>query len=105
MQNVYLAFYRRIQRYGHLDVLFPRAFLLKMLRREIIEQYVEREKRSFSALEDVPQERLRDETPLDPKDIKSLSAALLDLRSQLGGGQSAPEPLTVRFVDLDGAEE
>ena len=51
------------------------------------------------------QERLRDETPLDPKDIKSLSAALLDLRSQLGGGQSAPEPLTVRFVDLDGAEE
>ena len=51
------------------------------------------------------QERLRDETPLDPKDIKSLSAALLDLRSQLGGGQSAPEPLTVRFVDLDGAGE
>ena len=51
------------------------------------------------------QERLRDETPLDPKDIKSLSAALLDLRSQLGGGHSAPEPLTVRFVDLDGAEE
>ena len=51
------------------------------------------------------QERLRDETPLDPKDIKGLSAALLDLRSQLGGGQSAPEPLTVRFVDLDGAEE
>lgn len=51
------------------------------------------------------QARLRDETPLDPKDIKSLSAALLDLRSQLGGGQSAPEPLTVRFVDLDGAEE
>ena len=51
------------------------------------------------------QERLRDETPLDPKDIKSLSAALLDLRSQLGGGQSAPEPLTVRFVDLGGAEE
>ncbi len=51
------------------------------------------------------QERLRDETPLDPKDIKSLSAALLDLRSQLGGGQSAPESLTVRFVDLDGAEE
>ena len=61
VQNVYLAFYRRIQRYGHLDVLFPRAFLLKMLRREIIEQYAEREKRSFSALEDVPQERLRDE--------------------------------------------
>ena len=51
------------------------------------------------------QERLRDETPLDPKDIKSLSAALLDLRSQLGGGQSAPEPLTVLFVDLDRAEE
>ena len=34
LQNVYLSFYRRIERYGHLDVLFPKAFLLKMLKRE-----------------------------------------------------------------------
>ncbi len=61
LQNVYLSFYRRIQRYGHLDVLFPKSFLLKMLKREIIEQYAEREKRAVRLLDDVPEERLRDE--------------------------------------------
>ncbi len=60
LQNVYLSFYRRIERYGHLDVLFPKAFLLKMLKREIIEQYAEREKHAVRPLEDVPQERLKD---------------------------------------------
>ena len=61
LQNVYLSFYRRIERYGHLDVLFPKAFLLKMLKREIIEQYAEREKHAVRPLEDVPQERLKDD--------------------------------------------
>ena len=61
LQNVYLAFYRRIERYGHLDVLLPKAFLLKMLKREIIEQYAEREKHAVRLLEDVPEERLRDD--------------------------------------------
>ena len=61
LQNIYLAFYRRIERYGHLDVLFPKAFLLKMLKREIIEQYAEREKHAVRLLEDVPEERLRDD--------------------------------------------
>ncbi len=61
VQNVYLAFYRRMERYGHLDVLFPRAFLLKMLKREIMEQYAEREKRSVRLLDDVPEERLKDD--------------------------------------------
>ena len=61
VQNVYLDFYRRIQRYGHLDVLFPKAFLLKMLKREIITAYAERDKRHLRSLEDVPEERLRDD--------------------------------------------
>ena len=61
LQNVYLDFYRRIQRYGHLDVLFPKSFLLKMLKREIIEQYAEREKRNLRSLEDVSEERLKDD--------------------------------------------
>ena len=61
LQNVYLSFYRRIERYGHLDVLFPKAFLLKMLKREIIERYAEREKHAVRPLEDVPQERLKDD--------------------------------------------
>ena len=61
VQNVYLDFYRRIERHGHLDVLFPRAFLLKMLKREIMEHYAEREKRPVRPLEDVPEERLKDD--------------------------------------------
>ena len=61
VQNVYLDFYRRIQRYGHLDVLFPKAFLLKMLKREIIERYAERERHAVRLLDDVPEERLKDD--------------------------------------------
>ena len=61
VQNVYLAFYRRIERYGHLDVLFPKAFLLKMLKREIIQKYAEREKRNLRPLEEVPEDRLKDD--------------------------------------------
>ncbi len=61
LQNVYLSFYRRIERYGHLDVLFPKAFLLKMLKREILERYAEREKHAVRLLEDVPEDRLRDD--------------------------------------------
>lgn len=61
VQNVYLSFYRRIERYGHLDVLFPRAFLLKMLKREIIQKYAEREKRNLRPLEEVPEDRLKDD--------------------------------------------
>ena len=61
VQNVYLDFYRRIERYGHLDVLFPKVFLLKMLKREIIARYAERDKRNLRPLEDVPEERLKDD--------------------------------------------
>ena len=65
LQNVYLDFYRRVERYGHLDVLFPKAFLLKMLKREIIECYAEREKRSLRSLEDVSEERLKDDVTFE----------------------------------------
>jgi RNA polymerase sigma-70 factor (ECF subfamily) len=61
LQNVYLDFYRRIERYGHMDVLFPKAFLLKMLKREIIECYAERQKQPLRPLEDVSEDRLSDD--------------------------------------------
>lgn len=35
LQNVFTAFYRRISRFGHMDILVPKAYLLRMLRREI----------------------------------------------------------------------
>ena len=46
-------------------MLFPKAFLLKMLKREIIERYAEREKRDLRPLEDVPEERLKDDVDLE----------------------------------------
>jgi RNA polymerase sigma-70 factor (ECF subfamily) len=61
LQNVYLDFYRRIERYGHMDVLFPKAFLLKMRKREIIECYAERQKQPLRPLEDVSEDRLSDD--------------------------------------------
>ena len=61
LQSVYMDFYRRIQRYGHLDVLFPKAFLMKMLKREIMEHYAEREKHAMRSLDDVPEDRLKDD--------------------------------------------
>ena len=84
LQNVYLAFYRRIERYGHLDVLFPKAFLLKMLKREIIEQYAEREKRSVRLLDDVPEERLKDEVAFeDGVLVRALAQDILAVAKKL----------------------
>ena len=52
LQNVYVDFYRRIDRYGHFDILSPEAFLKKMLKREIIRNYAERSAHETSPLED-----------------------------------------------------
>ena len=35
LQNVFTAFYQRISRFGHVDILVPKAYLLRMLKREI----------------------------------------------------------------------
>lgn len=61
LQNVYCDFYRRIERYGHLDILVPQAFLLKMLKREIIRNYAERADRKAHLIEDC-REDLADST-------------------------------------------
>lgn len=52
LQNVYLDFYRRVEKYGHLDILAPQAFLLQMLKREITKHYAEREQRRMHLVED-----------------------------------------------------
>ena len=58
LQNVYVAFYRRIERYGHLDVLSPEAFLKKMLKREIIRNYKEREQRRLHLCDGADEEQI-----------------------------------------------
>ncbi|MDO4852125.1 MAG: RNA polymerase sigma factor [Clostridia bacterium] len=57
LQNVYVDFYRRIERYGHLDILAPKSFLLKMLKREIIKNYAERSVRKAYLIEDYDKDR------------------------------------------------
>lgn len=52
LQNVYVDFFRRIERYGHLDILSPKAFLLRMLKREIGKHYALRARRRMYPLED-----------------------------------------------------
>lgn len=52
LQNVYIAFYRRIERYGSLDILMPQAFLMKMLRHEIVQNYAERKAHAAYSIED-----------------------------------------------------
>lgn len=52
LQNVFIAFYRRIEARGHADILAPQLFLLKMLKREIIKNYAERSAHETSPLEE-----------------------------------------------------
>ena len=69
LQNVFLALYRRTKRFGHLDILSPKAFLLRMLKREIIRTYAEREteKKRLSAAESEA-EAAETEAP-EPEDL------------------------------------
>ena len=61
LQNVYIRFYRRVERYGRLDILSPKAFLRKMLKREIIRHYAKREKQRLLVVSDPEADRIADE--------------------------------------------
>ena len=61
VQNVYVQFYRRIERYGHFDILSPEAFLKKMLKREIIRNYAEREQQRIRIVSDAEEDRIPDD--------------------------------------------
>ncbi len=61
LQNVYVDFYRRITQYGHLDILSPEAFLIKMLKREIIQNYRERERRRLHFVDEIKEDRIPEE--------------------------------------------
>ncbi len=52
LQNVYTQFFRRIEARGHADILSPLAFLMKLLKREIIRSYAERSAHETSELAD-----------------------------------------------------
>ena len=65
LQDVYLGFYRRIEARGYADILSPQAFLLKMLRRQVIRYYAARSKRSVLEAEAFEEAAARDPIPFE----------------------------------------
>lgn len=65
LQNVYVDFYRRIERYGHIDILSPESFLKKMLKREMIRHYREREQGRMRLLDTVDEDRIPEAEPFE----------------------------------------
>ena len=61
LQNVYVQFYQRIERYGHLDILSPEGFLKKMLKHEIIRNYAMREQQRIRVVSDTEEDRIPDD--------------------------------------------
>ena len=101
---------------------FVEAVVAKAPEEEPVDYYVLRES-AMLALERINQ-RLRSEKPLEPRDIKSITSALLDLKNQLNAlsprelremalrlrslekqTDAAPaEPVVIQFVDMEGAD-
>ena len=99
LQNVYVDFYRRIQRYGHFDILSPEAFLTKMLKREIIRNYKQREQRRIHLLEQTDEERLPEGEPFEDAVMdRALAEQILSKEKQL------PKELYRAFVLYYGYE-
>ena len=88
LQNVYVDFYRRIERYGHLDILSPEAFLRKMLKREIIAHYKEREQKRLHLYDLTDEERLPEgESFEDTVMDRAMAEQILSLAKQLNKEQ------------------
>ena len=99
LQNVYVSFYRRIERYGHIDILSPEAFLKKMLKREIIQNYREREQRRLHLFEMTDEERLPEGEPFEDAVMeRALAEQILTQAKQL------PKELYRTFVLYYGYE-
>ena len=75
LQNVYVDFYRRVERYGHFDILSPEAFLIRMLKHEIIENYKERERRRLRFVDEIREDRI----PAEPFEDVVMDRALAHL--------------------------
>ena len=77
LQNVYIDFYRRITQYGHIDILSPEAFLIKMLKREIIQNYRERERRRLRFVDEIREDRIPEESFEDVVMDRALAEEIL----------------------------
>lgn len=84
VQNVYMDFCRRIERYGHFDILSPEAFMKKMLKREIIANYKEREQRRLHLIDLTDDERIPDGEPFEDVVMdRALAGEILACAKQL----------------------
>ena len=98
LQNVYVDFYRRVQRYGHFDILSPEAFLIRMLKHEIIENYKERERRRLRFVDEIREDRI----PAEPFEDVVMDRALAE--EIFGNAKTLPKEMYRTFVLYYGYE-
>ena len=98
LQNVYVDFYRRVERYGHFDILSSEAFLIRMLKHEIIENYKERERRRLRFVDEIREDRI----PAEPFEDVVMDRALAE--EILRNAKALPKEMYRTFVLYYGYE-
>ncbi|MBR0426021.1 MAG: sigma-70 family RNA polymerase sigma factor [Clostridia bacterium] len=98
LQNVYVDFYRRVERYGHLDILVPQSYLMRMLRNEITKHYAERSRQATVPLESL------EETVSDGKSFEDDALAHVTAEQILLAAKSLPAETYRVFVLYYGFE-
>ena len=84
LQNVFTAFYRRITKIGHMDILIPKAFLIRMLKREIARLH-EQQKREQLAVDPEKEKDIEDpEVPIEDLAVdRSMTETILQTARSL----------------------
>ncbi len=79
LQNVFTAFYQRLMRFGHLDILIPKAYLMRMLKREIRRQNEARRREQLLEAPEEEADSLEREVPLEDIALdRSMTKTILD---------------------------
>ena len=65
LQNVFTVFYQRISRFGHVDILVPKAYLLRSLKREIAQLNETHKKEKLTDFQEEGTDDQEQEIPLE----------------------------------------
>ena len=87
-----------MERYGHFDILSPEAFLIRMLKHEIIENYKERERRRLRFVDEIREDRI----PAEPFEDVVMDRALAE--EILRNAKALPKEMYRTFVLYYGYE-
>ena len=87
-----------MERYGHFDILSPEAFLIRMLKHKIIENYKERERRRLRFVDEIREDRI----PAEPFEDVVMDRALAE--EILRNAKALPKEMYRTFVLYYGYE-